>query len=138
MSIKEFAEKFMKAEDEAWQKVNTKPLEALEDPNVVYHMGIRGDIVGFEAHKQDILGSRSAYSDIKQEWKYLTGEGNLFALSYKSRFLFTGEVPGMPPPTGKEVTSDSLFLFRLKNGKIVEAWQRGSMTGLDLSALAGK
>jgi predicted ester cyclase len=138
MSIKDFAEKFIKAEDEAWQKGNFNALEALEDPNVVYHMVEFGDLMGFEAHKQNILTSRQAGSGLRQEWKYLTGEGNLFALSYKSRFMFTGEVPGMPPPTGKEVTSDSLFLFRLKNGKIVEAWRNGSITGLDLSALSGK
>ena len=128
MSIEEFAQKFIKAEDEAWQKGNFKALEALEDPNVIYHMPPPLDFVGFEAHKQQIMGSKQAISGLRQEWKYLTGEGNLFALSYKSRFMFTGEVPGMPPPTGKEVTSDSLFLFRLKNGKIVEAWQNGSTT----------
>jgi len=129
MSIKEFAEKLIKAYDEGLGKGNTKPLKALEDPNVVYHMPPPNDFVGFEAHKKQILGYREALSDIKQEWKYLAGDGNVFALSYKSRYISSGKVPGLPP-AGTEITGDSIFLFRLENGKIIEAWARGSTTGL--------
>jgi predicted ester cyclase len=138
MSIKDFAEKFTKAEDEAWQKGNCDALEKLEDQNVVYHMSAPfGEVVGFEAHKQQILGSRIAASDIKQEWKYLIGEGNLFAFSYKSRVISAGKVPGFPP-AGKEFANDGLFLFHVKKGKIIEAWYNGIVTGLDLAAFAGK
>jgi len=74
---------------------------------------------------------RQAAPGLRIEWKYITGEGNLFALSFKtSGAKFTGTVPGFPPPTGKEVTVYSLFVFRLKKGKIVEAWSNGTITGL--------
>jgi len=136
MDTKEFAEKLIKAYDEAF-KGNTKPLKSLEDPNVVYHMGIRGDIVGPDAHEQDILGSLMAFSDIKIDWKYLTGEGNLLALSYKGRYVSNGKVPGLPP-AGGEVTSDALFLFRLKDGKIFEVWMNGYSTGVDMEAYMKK
>lgn len=134
MSIKEFAEKFIKAQNEAWLKGNFDALEALEDPNVVYHIAPMPDMVGWEGHKKYIQMSQQALPDIRLEWKYLTGEGNLFALSYKSRGTFTGERPGFPPPTGKEVTADYLFILQLKNDKIIEVWMNGSITGLDLSA----
>jgi predicted ester cyclase len=128
MNIKDFAEKLIKAYDEAF-KGNTKPLKALENPDVVYHMGVRGDIVGSDAHEQDILGLRMALSDIKMELKYLTGEGNLAAFSYKARYISNGKVPGFPP-AGKEITQDMLCLFYLKNGKIKEVWMNGYTTGL--------
>ena len=83
-------------------------------------------MVGHEAHKQDILGTRQAIPDIKQEWKYLTGEGNLFALSYKSGGRTTGEKPGFPILIGKKVATDYLFVFRVKNDILVEAWANGS------------
>ncbi len=130
MDIKEFAEKFIKAEDEAWQNGNFDALEKLEDPDVVYHIPPLPDTVGFEAHKQYIMGASKAMSKPYQEWEYITGDGNVFALSYKSRGLFTSEIPGLPPPTGKEVTSDYLFVLRLKDGKIKEAWAKGSTKGL--------
>ena len=130
MSIKEFAEKFIKAEDEAWQNGNLDALEALENPNVIYHLlALNQETSGWEAHKQYILTARQGFSNLQQEWKYLTGEGNYFALTYKMNGLFTNEIPGFPPPTGKEVTAYSLFLFRLQNGKIAEAWSNGSTTG---------
>ena len=127
MDIKEFAEKFIKAEDEAFQNGNFEPLSKLEDPNVVYHIPPLPDMVGHEAHKQDIVGSREAVSGLKQEWKYLTGEGNIFVLSYKSSGRVTGEKPGFPMPIGKNIASDYLFVLRVKDGKIVEVWAKGSM-----------
>jgi hypothetical protein len=38
------------------------------------------------------------------------------------------------PPIGKEATRESLFLFRLKHGKIVEGWNNGSFKGMDMKA----
>lgn len=133
MDTKAFAAKLIEAYDEALVKGNTKPLKALENPDVVYHMGIRGDIVGPDAHEQDILGSRMMLSDIKVEWEYLTGEGNLLALSYRARYVSSGKMPGLPP-AGKEMTADNLFLFRLKSGKIIEVWANGYTTGIDMEA----
>lgn len=127
MSNKEFAKKFIKAEDEAWYNGNFELLEELENPNVTYHLLAVGlDAVGWEAHKQQIIDFRNGFSNYHHEWEYLTGDGNYFALSYKMNCVFTGEIPGMPPPTNKEVTANSLFLFRLENGKIAEAWSNGS------------
>jgi predicted ester cyclase len=133
MNIKDFAEKFIKAEDEAVQKGNFEPLKALEDPDVVYHMSAFGDLIGHEGHKQNLMGGRQAFSDIRMEWQYLVGEGNLFALSLKERLISSGNISGMPP-AGKEMTTDSLFLLRLKHGKIIEAWNNGSWKGVDIEA----
>jgi len=138
MNIKDFAEKFVKAEDEAWKNDNIKPLEALEHPDVVYHFYFLGaDVKGFAAHKQQISDSKKSYSDIKQEWGYLTGEGNLFALSYKARYISNGTVPGLPS-AGGEVNVNAIFLFRVKKGKIAEAWVDGTMAGVDFSVYLKK
>ena len=132
MDTKEIAQRLIKAYHEAF-KGNTKPLKDLENPDVVYHMGIRGDIVGPDAHEQDILGSLQGLSDVNLDIEYLTGEGNLLALSYKARYVSNGKIPGFPP-AGKEMTGHSLFLFQLKNGKIQEVWMNGYSTGVDMDA----
>ena len=80
MSIKEFAEKYIKAELDAFNNGNFDALEALENPDVVYHIGPWPDVIGFEAHKQDILMRKEAVPDLKIELEYLTGESNLFIL----------------------------------------------------------
>jgi predicted ester cyclase len=131
MSLKEFAEKFTKAEEEAWIHGNVDALDEVDDPNVVYHLQPPNpDVVGREAHKQYIIAARKAFTDIHLEWKYLTGEGNLFAISYNEHMMFTGELPGFPPPTGKQITINEICLCRLKKNKMIEVWMAGSATGL--------
>jgi hypothetical protein len=128
MDVKEFAEKFIKAEDEAFQNGNFAPLAKLEDPNVVYHMCHLGrDIIGREAHKQDIIDSQQGTSFDKLEFQYLTGEGNLFALSLKTDARITGENTRspIPRPVGRKMSGDYLFIGRLEKGKIVEGWGNG-------------
>jgi predicted ester cyclase len=132
MNIKDFAEKFIKAEDEAFQKGDFTALAKLEDPKIVFHMfAVNQELMGFEADKQYIIGVKQAAPGCRPNWKYLTGEGNLFVLSLKmSGAKFTGTVPGFPPPTGKEVIASSLWIFQVNKGRIVEAWSNGTITGL--------
>src|SRR4030042_5597205 len=123
MNIKDFAEKFIKAEDEAFLTGNFDALQKLEDPKIIFHFfAIDQELSGWEAHKQYIIGMKQAASGVRPNWQYLTGEGNLFSLLLKtSGVKFTGQVPGWPPPTGKEITVSSLWILRLNKGKIVEA-----------------
>jgi hypothetical protein len=127
MNIKDFAGKYIKAQEEAWQKSNFDALEKLEDPSVIYHIPPMPDVVGFEAHKQYILGSKQLISGGRNEFKYITGDGNLFALSYKATGRFTGQVPGLPPTTDKNYVTDYLFLLQLKKGKVAEVWTNGTL-----------
>jgi predicted ester cyclase len=128
MNIKDFAEKFAKAEEEAWKKGNFKPLEALENPDVVYHIPPFPDVVGFEGHKQYIQNSVQAVSDLRQEFNYLVGDGNLFAFTYNSSARVAREMPGLPVPKGKKYSVNYLCLFHLKGGKVGEVWMNGSMS----------
>ncbi len=132
MSVREFAEKYIEASKAAWQQGDFDALERLSHPTVVYHyMPLGRDMVGWEEFKQHIVGGRQALPGLWQEWQYLTGEGDHFAISYGSRGMLTGSAEGMPAPTGKEVTANYLYLFHLKDGKIAEAWYNGTTTGLN-------
>ena len=129
MDAKEFAEKIIHAMNEAWDNGNFGPIEEIEDANAVYHLLAAGqEGHGLESHKEFFTLARNATSERQMEWKYLTGEGNLVALSLKSTSRYIREIPGYQVPVGKKVSSDTLFLFRLKDGKIVEAWEQGSTT----------
>ncbi len=124
-----FKERFLKAEDEAW-KGNVNALEEVDDPNIVIHMclhpvGMLPDLVGVEAHKQNILGSLKALSDVKQEWSNFVEEGDKAAVHYKSQGNMTGQMQGLPPPNGRKVTTEVLMMFSLKKGKIAECWMYG-------------
>jgi predicted ester cyclase len=130
MLPKEFAEKFIKAEDEAWLKGNVNALDEVEDVNVVYHFPSFPDVTGRDAHKQFIAAACKALSDIKIDIKYLIGEGDLVGFLYKDSKRSTGEFFGQPP-TGKTMSANELWLFRLKNDKVIEGWMWGTTTILD-------
>ncbi len=129
MDIKEFAEKYIKAWQEALLNGKFSSLEALIDPASVYHAP--GSDLSREAYKQHIVDMRKYAQIIKVDWEYLTGEGNLFAVDFRGCFKFTGEMPGFPTITGKEMTSHYLCLLHVKNGKVIESWTNGSITVVD-------
>jgi predicted ester cyclase len=127
-----FKDRFLKAEGEAW-KGNVNALEEVDDPNVVIHLclhpvGVFPDFVGVDAHKQFVLGSLNALSDLKQEWSNFVEESHAAAVYYKSRANRTGQMPGAPPPDGREVTTEVIMMFKLKNGKVAECWMYGKST----------
>ena len=128
MSIKDFAEKYNKAWQEALVNGKISTFEALFDHNFVYHAP--GPDLNLEAYKQHIVDMRKYSQIIQVDVKYLTSEGNLFAIEFRGRFKFTGEMPGFPPTTGKEVTSHYLCLLHVKNSKVIEGWSNGTITGL--------
>jgi hypothetical protein len=132
MSIKDFAEEYIKAYCDAFVTGNCDALERLEDPKIVHHSVRRGQdgVVGWEAHKSAILGMRQAIPGILPELRYLTGEGSLFAVSYKARGKFTGRAPGWSTPTGEQVVLDYFYLCREDGGRVAEAWYSGTATGL--------
>lgn len=126
MDIKEFAEKFIEAENQAFKQGNFEPLKALEAPDVVYHWSSTRDMVGHEAHRQDIISYRQSTSNHRQEWDYVTGDGNVCVLSLKETMTFISEHPVISVPAGTTIEFDAFFVLRLENGKINEAWIKGS------------
>jgi hypothetical protein len=84
------------------------------------------DIVGWEAHKGFLENSLKSATDINQEWKYLTGDGKVFSLAYKSFSRYPEGRPDMGFPVGAKVTADVIWVLRTDSGKVVEAWLNGS------------
>ena len=126
MNIEEFAKKFIEAEDEAWKSGNFDALEQIESPGIVIHMPPVPDIVGFEAHKQSIVTSRESFNDLQQDWDYITGDGDVCVLSYKSSSIAKVENPALNIPAGAKSIIDFYFVLRRENNRVAEIWMRGS------------
>ena len=114
-SPRDFAEKFIAAEKKAWMTGETGDLEAVEDANIKFHLP-GAELTGWPAHKDYIVKGRATVPDLKQDWQYLSGEGNHIVLSYAA----TATVGGLP------TTLNYLFVLRLGNGKVVEIWANGT------------
>lgn len=122
-SPREVADRFVAAETKAWNTGDVEELRALESSDVVYHLpGV--DLKGWKAHEDYIQQSRPTISGLKQNWKYLSGEGNHFVMSYESTATVAGK-DGQPPMS---VANNYLFVFRLNDRKVAEVWTNGSTT----------
>lgn len=109
IDLKKFADRFIAAEDMAWKRGEFAALQAIEDPDITFH-GL--DVNGWEAHRQYIVDARQNAAGIEQEWHYITGDGNLFALSYKAFYVINNE----------KMQTDALMLFRIGNSRITDVW----------------
>ena len=68
-----------------------------------------------------ITSSQNTYSDMKHIIEANFAEGNLVATRCIFRATHTGELMGVPP-TGKQITFPVLYIHRIEDGKIKEAW----------------
>jgi hypothetical protein len=127
MDIKEFAQKFIEAEDEAW-KGNFEPLEQIESPDIIIHMPPAPDFHGFEAHKQYILTARESTKDLTLGWDYITGDGNVAVVSLKENAILTVDNPIFKIPAGTTIDADMFFVLRRENDRVAEIWAKGSLT----------
>lgn|GEM_PF-2768660 len=93
---------------------------------MVYHWGGGRDMVGREAHHQDILEYRQRTSSHVQEWNYVVGDGNVCVLSIKETMTFAKEFPAISAPAGSTIEFDAFFVLRRENDRVVEAWIKGA------------
>ena len=68
-----------------------------------------------------------AFPDLAAAVERLVGEEDYVATKVKMAGTNTGPYPRVPEPTGRHTEWESIILFRIKDGKIVELW--GTRTG---------
>ena len=131
MSTEELKTDFKRILDEAWLEGNLDALDEIYAADFVYHNAPFPDIEGLEASKQDIAGSRSAFSDLQWTADEMIVEGDTLVTRYTMRMTHTGQSPRIPiPPTGKQVTYVGCLVSHFAEGKIVEEWNYGDYLGL--------
>lgn len=122
-SPRDFAERFIAAESKAWGSGDVADLRALEAPDIAFHLA-GTELSGWDSHQAYIVNGRSMVSDLKQSWKYLSGEGNHIALAYESSAV----LKATDSNPAQALSNTFLFVLRLKDNKIAEIWANGSST----------
>jgi hypothetical protein len=125
MNPKEIAKKYMWAQTEAWQNGNNNAFDEIEDQNVVFHyLPEFTDVTGgLDGHKQHVVDMQKVFSNLKvSSMKYITGEGNVFSFLASGQMTIVGQMPGWPPPSGKEISWVQMFVCRIKEDKVSEVW----------------
>ena len=120
---RQFADRFVAAETKAWSTGDVGELKSLEQDDVVYHLpGL--ELKGWKAHEDFILNGRGTVSDLKQNWKYLSGEGNHVVLAYGS----SATIKATDKTPAQFTSNDYLFVLRLERDKVAEVWANGTTT----------
>jgi predicted ester cyclase len=103
---------------------NQNKLEALDSivaQDVISHAALPGlppGLAGGKMAHQIFLGS---FSDLQTTTEDLIAEGDKVVERYMTSGTHTGEFMGAPP-TSKKFAAETMVIYRLANGKIVETW----------------
>ena len=127
MDIKELAQKFIEAEDEAW-KGNFETLEQIESPDIVIHMPPTPDLNGFESHKQYIMAACESMKDLILQGDNVTGDGNVAVLSFRMTYTLTADNPILQITAGSTIDVDGFMVLRRENDRVAEIWIKSSIT----------
>ena len=74
------------------------------------------------------MNARESTLDLKQEWEYITGDGNIFVLGYKASGKAIVAIPAMSIPEGATISNEAMFALRRENDRVAEAWIKITMT----------
>ena len=96
----------------------------------VVHGAPPGTPPGPEAVKQSVTRIRTAFPDFHITIDDMIAEGDKVVVRRTLRGTHQGEFNDMPP-TGKKVTSTSMYIHRIADGKFAETWvEAGAHMGL--------
>jgi hypothetical protein len=113
-AIEKFALDYIAAQKAAWERGDFTALRSLEHADVRFS-NINGTVFdGRDAHFAAIEGMKAGFADapIRQEWRYLMGNGAVFSLAYE------WTVETSPQPT----VLAGMLVGRVEDVLLVEEW----------------
>ena len=100
----------------------------IHDPSVVAH-GLGPSPLDLEGLKQFYEGLWKAFPQLRITVDDMVGEGDRVSWRLRVRGTQKAEFRGVPP-TGKEVTFGAQYIFRFRDGRIVERWTNFDRLGV--------
>ncbi len=119
-----FVEQFLNTGDPA-------VLADLAEPGYVDH-----DLPSGVTPRQSVAAFRAGFPDAAFTVEDVIGEGDRVAVRYRIDATHTGDFFGMPP-TGQKVSIGGISIYRLREGRLAEAWVQYDQAGLARQLQAG-
>jgi steroid delta-isomerase-like uncharacterized protein len=82
-----------------------------------------------ESWRQAIAGYRGAFPDSHVTFDEFIVSGDTVVGRWRATGTHTGPLPGLPP-TGKPIALGGITIYRIADGKIIEAWEQLDMLGM--------
>lgn len=129
MSIEDNMAVYRRFVDEVINKGNLDPIPELYAPDYVDHSRPPGAPEGLDGVRAIPTMFRGAFPDVHFTIEKMIGEGDKVATYVVGRGTHLGPFMGIPP-TGKKCEWESMGIFRVVDGKIVEHWGQPDLFGL--------
>src|SRR5438105_4494882 len=102
-------------------EIISKAIDELVEPDALIRTPLPIAVSGAQALKVVFATLQRAYPDIHVTVEDLIAEGDKVVGRNSVTGTHQGEYMGIPP-TGKSVTYNEIFIFRVLNGRIAETW----------------
>jgi len=115
--------------DELWNGWNLGVADAVVATDIRFRGSLGLSVQGIDAFKRYVETVRAAFPDFHNNIEELVAEDETVV----ARLIYTGthrgELFGLAP-TGRRVSYDGVALFRVRQGKITNAWVLGDLASL--------
>jgi steroid delta-isomerase-like uncharacterized protein len=102
-------------------EVISKTIDALVEPNVLFHAPVPMDVTGAQALKHVWAVLLRAFPDIHVAVEDVIAEGDKVVYRNTVTGTHQGEYRGLAP-TGRSVRYNEIFIVRFAGGRIAEIW----------------
>jgi len=108
----------------SWELLdNLDILDEVYAADLVWHEPDQ-DIQGLEEARQFVTVYKTAFPDLHATVEDMIAEGDKVVTRWTIRGTHQGEIEEFGPPTGRQIEIKGITIHRIKDGKIVEEWER--------------
>ncbi len=114
--------RYFEAMNAVYETGDFSPLDGLIAPDYVYHAET-GDLRGIEGMRELVSAYRAAFPNVRFTVEDIVAEGDRVVVRFTAVGTQRGEFLGIAP-AGKAISVSVIDLVRLRDGQIVEDWER--------------
>lgn len=117
--------------DEIWNQGKLNVCDEIMSVDAKYYVPHMPNGTGTrENWKQAIAMYRNAFPDGLVTYEELIAYDDTVAGRWNATGTHKGNLSGIEQPTGKKITIGGITIYRIANGKIVEAWEQLDLLGM--------
>ncbi|MHC4121833.1 MAG: ester cyclase, partial [Planctomycetota bacterium] len=115
--------------EEFWNTGDMAIADEVYSADFVNHDPTAPDVVDLESYKGFAAATRAGMPDFHVTPEVIIAEGDRVASCWTATGTQTGELVGIPP-TGIQARWTGVTIYRIDDGKVVEAWWSKDLAGL--------
>ncbi len=131
ITLEQNKELVRRVNEEVWNKGNLELMDELYSADIVRHFLPDGsETKGLDKLRDQISNHFKAFPDWTENIELIVAEGEFVSIHFTSTGTNKGSFVGNAP-TGKQIHTNDMSIYRIVDGKIVEQWLLPSLLSLN-------